>query len=253
MNKIGLFRNITLLCALVLISINLSAHDDDDYDYGTPPNSLPEWEKIQLPAVDWVRDPNNPDLTRTIHPGCAFTYQTGDPYQFYYKAGDKEKLLIYFNGGGACWNDHTCITSLKIGDRPTYNPSLAEENDPVIAAGILDTNNSKNPFKDWSMIFLPYCTGDIHIGSKDSVYSDLTGVVTGVPGAPVAVQHKGFDNVLGVKKWIRKNLKNRRGTSSMDKILLAGSSAGGYGAVFNFAHIKNTFRKAEVNLISDSS
>jgi hypothetical protein len=32
--------------------------------------------------------------------------------------------------------------------------------------GLLDRNNPKNPVHDWSMVFVPYCKGDVHSGSN---------------------------------------------------------------------------------------
>ena len=138
-----------------------------------PPSSISDWQQITLPSTDVVRDPENPGQMRTIQTGCAFSYQNGEAYKFYYKPGDDKRLLIYFNGGGACWDNNTCLASLKIGPQPTYNPTITQNNDPVSSGGILDTNNIENPFKDYSMVFLPYCTGDIHIGSKNTVYRRL--------------------------------------------------------------------------------
>ena len=97
-----------------------------------------------------------------------------------------------------CWNDATCVASLALAnvpdDRPTYNPSVLQENSPVDAGGVFDDDNRRNPFKDWSKVFIPYCTGDLHAGSSEVAYTDVDGSITGFPGAPVTVKHKGYDN-----------------------------------------------------------
>ncbi|MEI8650447.1 hypothetical protein P4S73_25335 [Paraglaciecola sp. Hal342] len=100
--------------------------------------------------------------SKTITSSCAFDTVPnpldGTPldnsFQFYFKQGKSKNVLVYFNGGGSCWNDATCVASLALeaveGDRPTYNPSILQENSPVDAGGVFDDSNRRNPFKDWS-------------------------------------------------------------------------------------------------------
>jgi len=33
--------------------------------------------------------------------------------------------------------------------------------------GIADHSNAANPVKEWTHIYVPYCTGDLHWGDKD--------------------------------------------------------------------------------------
>jgi len=244
--------------ALLLFSPLLTfASDDDDAKF--KPKEIRVWQQINVPAHMQVK--NDDGNMQDIFPGCAFGYNPANPtqpldpehaYHFYFKQGKEDKLLFFFNGGGACWNDHTCLTSLKVGDRPAYNPSLANAN-TANDTGILSSTREENPYRDWSMVFIPYCTGDIHAGKKNSIYTDLTGLVTGVPGAPVMVQHRGFDNFLAVRDWAKNKFSNDKGKSELEELLVAGSSAGGYGATLNFPYIKNAFPKAEAALMSDGS
>jgi len=240
-----------LLCNVVVASEkNKSKHS---------PKEIASWQQINVPAHMQIIDDDGNE--KEIFPGCAFGYNPADPsqplneeqaYHFYFKQGKKDKLLFFFNGGGACWNDHTCLTSLKVGDRPTYNPTLMSNNSPD-NGGILDSTHEENPYRDWSMIFLPYCTGDIHIGSKNTVYHDQFGLVTGVPGAPVMVQHRGFDNFLAVRDWAKTKFSSKGNKPSLDKLLVSGSSAGGYGATLNFPYLASAFPKAEKALMSDGA
>lgn len=211
------------------------------------------WRRIEVPnALSTVVDDDG--LHREIKPGCAFSYLSDDAgvsnqaFHFYYRKGKKkDKTLIYFNGGGACWNGSTCLTSLMVGDRPTYNPAIEVENNPSQVGGILDLSHSDNPFREWSIIFIPYCTGDVHIGSKDTLYSDPLGLVN--EGNPVIVQHRGFDNFMAVREWIKINIDRK----DAEKILVAGSSAGSYGAILNFSRLHSLYRnKTIVALLTDA-
>ena len=156
---------------------------------------------------------------------------------------------MFFNGGGACWDDATCLTSLVKGARPTYNPSINNANSPIGAGGLFDDDNAENPFKEWSKVFIPYCSGDIHVGSKSVTYID-DGSLTGYSGVPVTVKHHGFDNFLAVREWI----KGRFSTENMlKKLLVTGSSAGGYGATLNFPYLQDAFPKTNAILLSDAA
>ena len=79
------------------------------------------------------------------------------------------------------------------------------------------------------MVVLPYCTGDLFWGSKEQVYTDETGLATGIVGGKVTIHHRGFDNFLFVRDWMKKRF-SRRGDERLEKVLVTGSSAGGYGA-----------------------
>ena len=94
-----------------------------------------------------------PDMTK---PQCIF----GEPYGFQVIPGDKNKVLVYFQGGGACWDQITvnagmCTTS-------------AEPNAPV---GVFDRTNPKNSFKDYTIVHFLYCSGDVWSGQAVSPYS----------------------------------------------------------------------------------
>jgi hypothetical protein len=87
---------------------------------------------------------------KTVTPSCAL----GDPYTFYLKPGKTDKLLVYFNGGGACWDNNTCVDSL-ITNNPVYATSSTDSfNNPGLMDGILDVDNPDNPYAAWSMLFI---------------------------------------------------------------------------------------------------
>jgi len=69
-----------------------------------------------------------------------------------------DNLLIYLEGMGLCYSKLTCDN----------NASAISEmrRKPVSEAGIFDFANDSNPFKDWNVVYIPYCTGDCHMGSN---------------------------------------------------------------------------------------
>ncbi|GGF77426.1 pectin acetylesterase-family hydrolase [Alteromonas lipolytica] len=218
------------------------------------------WQQI---AVDSSMEiTNDAGESQIINPSCAFDAVT-DPasgelvpndFHFYFKPGNPRKLMIFFNGGGACWNDATCISSLALAadpnNRPTYNPTIHNENSPQVTGGIFNQHRRHNSFSNWTQVFIPYCTGDIHVGSNDAIYQDASGVLTS-PGQPVMVKHRGFDNFLAVREWLKTYYANS--SHPPRKVLVTGSSAGGYGATLNFPYVKNAFPHSKVSLFSDAA
>ncbi len=121
------------------------------------------------------------------------------------------------------------------------------ENDPESVGGMLDFARADNPLKDWNMVFIPYCTGDAHIGSNDKVYADPLGIINA--GNPIMVQHRGFNNFMAVREW----LKHRPDRFNTEKVLVAGSSAGAYGALMNFSRLHSIYpNKTKISLLSDA-
>ncbi len=221
-----------------------------------PNQSEAIWQTIDVEKQLTVTDNEGEPIT--IEPACAFDTipgtQIDNSFQFYFKQGKKDKLVVYFNGGGACWNDATCVTSLVKGDRPTYNPTVHAANSPIDAGGIFDDKNDDNPFKEWSKVFIPYCSGDLHLGSSDVTYHDIDGSLTGYPDTSIEVKHHGSDNFRAVKEWLKERYTNDDGKmEKLEKLSVIGSSAGGYGAIFNFSHLQELFPKTNASLLADAS
>lgn len=255
-----------LLGAIVALSIQpLSAKHH---------KSSSHWEMIPVESEMEIIDDQG--ITKTINPACAFDAianpEGGPPidnsFRFYFKPGKNDKLVVYFNGGGACWDDATCVASLALAGvpdaRPSYNPSILQANSPEGAGGIFDDDNNKNPFKNWSKVFIPYCSGDLHVGSNEVTYTDVDGSITGFPSAPVTVKHHGFDNFMAVREWLKNNLHDGKGKGKKTKgkkgkgkkikdLLVTGSSAGGYGATLNFPYLQSAFPNARTAMFADSS
>jgi hypothetical protein len=88
-------------------------------------------------------------------------------------------------------------------------------------------------------VFVPYCTGDLHAGNNVASY-------TGSSGPAQAYDHLGHANVLAFLPRITATWPAPR------KLTIAGSDAGGYGALFNYATIRAGFHAGETYLIDDS-
>ena len=181
---------------------------------------------------------------RSIYPSCAFNQD----YQFFFKQGDPQKLLVYMNGGGACWNYETCIGSLQPeSPAPMWVPTLdIPFNQADARGGILDTENKDNPYRDWSIAFLPYCTGDVHFGSTETTYTHPA-----IPQVSATIRHRGFDNAMYARDWLTTQLNTEE--SSINKLMITGESAGTYGATFTYPYWRESFDQAKGFLLTDGS
>jgi len=146
-----------------------------------------------------------------------------------------DKLVLYLEGGGACFNGTTCtINSASFG-----SVAFAGWKGTAGGTGIFNTGNDENPLKDWNAVYVPYCSGDIHAGSATG--ADVPGALT-----PKNQSFVGYDNLY---LYLRRILPTFPGIT---KVLLTGISAGGFGAAYNYDRVAQAFCPTPVVLIDDS-
>lgn len=149
--------------------------------------------------------------------------------------GDGPDLLLFLDGGGACWETLTCFTAGTASPGP-YREAEFERQRPQIAGSVLDRNLPGNPFARHTLVFVPYCTGDVHAGDAVREY----------PGAPRPWHHKGRVNVERVLDFLREPFP------SPPKVVVSGASAGGFGAVLSFDAVRRRWPAARGYLVDDS-
>jgi hypothetical protein len=133
-----------------------------------------------------------------------------------------ERIVVHLQGGGACLNGPDCAST---------NPDLFEaQSENLPNGGMMSSTAATNPFRDWTKVSLPYCTQDLHIGG-------------GVPTAytEITVQRYGALNVRATLQYVRDLIWAELDATEpegyrADRPLLvfSGSSAGGYGASYNY-------------------
>ena len=211
------------------------------------------WEKIDVPT----RFEDDHGVWR--YPGCSGgpvpTLQGLIPadttFSFFIRRGDPQKLLIAWDGGGACWDPNTCVGS-AIEESPIYDLTVGEkiEDEIDVTAGIYDRGRPDNPLGDYTQLFIPYCTGDLHTGAKDTTYSFTTAEGTVIPWT---IHHRGFDNVVAVLSWLMQDYDNAVGQPPLD-VFLTGASAGGYGVLYAYPVVDTLLpRNSHIRVLSDSA
>ena len=207
----------------LLVACNTSAPTLPGPDNPTP--GLP----TNLPAGEWT----------AFSPGGDTLCADGSPYTYYVRPGTVNKLVVDFEGGGACWNGGTCGNELPTG--PTYQPSISSSSSPEYReknpAGLYDHTNAKNPVRDWYHVFVSYCTADIHLGDSVQTYQTSGGEKT--------IHHNGQKNVAAVLSWVKANFE------APEDIFVTGCSAGAYGAAIYTPEIADAYPNADITELGD--
>ena len=110
-----------------------------------------------------------PKLPSTVvFPGgqtrCIFSDSTD--YAFQVWPGATDKLLFYFQGGGACW-DQSSTSPAPL----CYTDISAQE-----THGVFDREDPTNKFSEYTIVHLMYCSGDMFVGNVVRPYNDSNGV-----------------------------------------------------------------------------
>ena len=190
------------------------------------------WERIELPGTQ-----------------CS----NGSQYKFYvHGAPGSDDLLILFEGGGACWDYETCsgqagvlgaanpngIPDDYINDfKAQYVSPLVNGADPGIPL------RPKNPIATagWDVVYMPYCTGDTHVGNNVVTYTDPTG-----QNPPIVYRHMGYHNTLEALDYLAGRFPN------IDKLLVTGFSAGGVATGAGYYEARRTLQPNKGYMLNDS-
>ncbi|WP_243338003.1 pectinacetylesterase family protein [Anaeromyxobacter soli] len=159
----------------------------------------------------------------------------GSPTGIAVNRGDGDDLLVFLDGGGACWDALTCFTLGLAKPGPFAAPEFAARSADVPGT-ILDRSAPGNPFARYTLVFVPYCTGDVHAGDEIQRY----------PGSPRRWFHKGRINVALALDWLDAHL------GAPPKVVVSGASAGGFGALLAFDSFRRRWPATRGYLVDDS-
>ena len=161
--------------------------------------------------------------TYTFDPASGPMCLRGDPFKMSIRDNNSDNLLIFLQGGGACWSDF-CLAILKA---PAGIPTL----------DVLDPAKPDNPWKDWNVAYLPYCDGSMFAGDNDL-----------------------DDDADGNKDRFHRGLRNV--TAALDQavakfpapkqIVLAGSSGGAFGTIPSVMLVRKMWPTVPILIVQDS-
>lgn len=178
----------------------------------------------------------------------------GSQYRFwYYDSPTSNNMVISFEGGGACWDYATCsgqagvlgaahpngIPIDYIHDfEPTYVSPIINGADPGIPPFRAKNNIATN---GWDMVYVPYCTGDVHVGNRVVTYTDPSGV-----NPPIVFRHNGYNNTVAILNFLHSRFP------TINKLLVTGFSAGGVASSAVYYQARRTLVPTKGYLLNDS-
>lgn len=149
---------------------------------------------------------------------------SGLPFQVNLRPGSANKVLLYLEGGGACWNEQTCYKS----------PLAKTSANGAPNAGIIDASAEGNPFKDWDVVYVPYCDGSVFGGDNTVMYGTHE------------TYHHGLMNLSAALYVMQQAFPNP------EQIVVAGSSAGGYGTFTGYGLTRVAYPEPQILVLNDS-
>jgi hypothetical protein len=147
---------------------------------------------------------------------------------------NSNKLLVYLEGGGACFNSQTCALNPSAFAAADFSSWAAVRGN----VGIFNQTLTENPFENWNAVYIPYCTGDLHGGNTEegNVTDDISNQ-----------KMLGQQNIsLALAK-----IKAQFG-DDLDELFLTGSSAGGYGTVLSANQFLEAFSGVKATVLNDA-
>ena len=178
-------------------------------------------------------------------------------YQFQVLPGkgeNKSKVLLYFQGGGAEWRSPLTdpivlgsvmksnflyeLTGMNLTETGDMLRKLSMDNLAIPTAGIvpnmndgvLNQQNPQNPFADWTIVQVMYCSGDMHMGSLPAdgeMSGALVFLLAGdATDAKMIPRRMGSHNTMAVLEW----MKEQPELANPENLVIMGCSAGALGA-----------------------
>jgi Pectinacetylesterase len=161
----------------------------------------------------------------------------GSPAGLGVNPGTGPDLVVFFDGGGACWSYGTCTAGFAFDRR--YGPAeFATEQADYLPGSLLDRDVLPPSLAGATLVFVPYCTGDVHGGDSVKTYT--------APLDASTWRHVGHANVMRFLERLGATWPSPR------KLVVAGSSAGGFGAVASYEAFRWYWPDAEGYLVDDS-
>ncbi len=165
-------------------------------------------------------------------PGGDTLCSQSEPYAFWVRPGDPQKVMVYFQGGGACWDAGTCEPNMGFYDRLVEGDEIN-----AYSNGLFNFGNGENPVADYTSIFVPYCTADFHTGTQTHTYEGEAG----------EIHYNGNANTTAVLNWMFANYRAPR------QVLVTGCSAGAYGAIYHTPTIARRYSASSIVQFGDSA
>ena len=205
---------------ITLAFVLLAACGGDDGAGGVDAAPAGDWQWMDVPAM---KCGNGSSTGVAIHRGT-----------------DPRKLVLAFEGGGACWEAAACY-GIVIQPTSVHLDGFTAQTFAGVRAYFdeswLFQRGGTSPIRDATWVFVPYCTGDLHAGTQTTVYEAL--------GQTRTMHHVGAHNVDALLAEVA--------DPAVTEVHALGVSAGGYGVQLNWDRIAAAFPNATTHILADGS
>lgn len=216
--------------------------------YNLAPERAEPFDRVQGAALDPPPPPG-----WNWHPVEGTSCRDGSEAGLFLRSTESSRLLIVFEGGGACTTAGFCgfnpknvnevlfgngetVLGTALGAVPGRQQPGAYTNGEL--QGIFSTERTENPFQNWNIAYIPYCTGDVHFGTREAAR---------VPGVPEPQKFVGFFNT---QKFVGRLASTFE--AGLEQVVVTGMSAGSFGAALNFSMISDAFPGVQTDAVLDS-
>jgi len=193
------------------------------------------WQTINLKADD------------AEHGQGAVKCMNGDDYKFLLKRSpSSSNMVIFLEGGGGCWDYESCLrtsggqtnSGIVGGDNPGVAMRAGSQSSLMTSS--LRPNYAPK-FKNWTKVYLPYCTQDLALGDSYNVYEQ-----EGNTGNKIVASQRGMTVQGAVLTWLKANLEQPK------QLLVTGQSAGGFGSELLYHTYRTALAPQQGYLINDA-
>lgn len=174
-----------------------------------------------------------------IFPGGETLCARGGEYSFFVRksATPQAPLLIYFEGGGGCYDAESCRPGSQSWD-DSIDAAVQADNPALKRDGVFALDDGRNPFANYDIVFVSYCTGDGFLGNKTVTYD--------LQGQNFDIHHVGFTNTQSVLNWTFKHFPKP------PSVFVIGCSAGVVGSAFHAPYIQRQYADLPLTVVGDS-
>lgn len=198
-----------------------------------PATTPPTVPRTEPPTTDPpTTEPQGARWTEAAVEGCVCS--DGSPLKIFERVDDPTKVVLFFEGGGACFSAATCDPN----GSPTYtvNHDFMPARSLERLGGYFDNDNPENPLESHSFVYVPYCTGDVHEGDTTHDY-----------GNGIVIEHRGQANAAKALDYLVTQYPDAQ------QVVVTGESAGSVPTALYGALVADRLPDASVVTFGDSS
>ncbi|WP_215904405.1 pectin acetylesterase-family hydrolase, partial [Acinetobacter bereziniae] len=242
---------------------NLAGYNLPKVDLQITKNLPFKWQKVQLSKAE-----------------TGASCSDGSDYKFFVNlTPTSNNFVIFMEPGGACFDLESCsgnriktnkfnpkIEDLDssgklqfVSQREISNPNGVSDNYPSLISPLLNLKKPEiasviNPvlsrisllegerlkMQNWNYIFLPYCSGDVHLGDAIRTF------IRDKDNSSKTMYFNGTNNLISALGWMRNNMPKPA------QVYLTGQSAGAVGVDIHRATVRYFLDPKELYTLADS-